>query len=71
MRSCSAVAVALALLVLAAPAWADETEETPVPEGWQVASDINLILTQNAYSDNLDGGETGALSWVLNLNTIA
>jgi len=71
MRFRSAMVVALALIVLAAPAWADETEETPAPEGWQVASNINLTLTQNAYSNNWDGGETGALSWALNSYTLA
>jgi len=63
--------MALAILLVTAPAWADEAEDAPTPEGWQVASDINLTLTQNAYSDNWNGGETGALSWVLNANTLA
>ena len=64
------------MLLTASPAPADEgapaegTEEA-VPAGWQITSDINLTLTQNAYTDNWDGGETGALSWVLNSNTLA
>ena len=61
------------MLLMASPATADETApaDEAVPEGWQIASDINLTLTQNAYTDNWDGGETGALSWVFNSNTLA
>ena len=62
---------ALAVLLVTVPAWAEESEDAPTPEGWQVESDVNLTLTQNAYSDNWDGGETGALSWALNSNTLA
>lgn len=71
MRLRPVAAAALAVLVAVLPATAEETEEAPTPEGWQVASDINLTLTQNAYSDNWDGGETGALSWALNANALA
>ncbi len=68
--------MASAALLTASPAPADEAapaEEAgeTVPEGWQIASDINLTLTQNAYTDNWDGDETGALSWVFNSNTLA
>ena len=59
-------------LAIALPAMAEEEEKALTPEdGWQLASDINLTLTQNAYSDNWEGGETGALSWALNSNTLA
>lgn len=75
--------MASAALVTASPAPADEAapaggtdeaapaDEAALPVGWQVSSDINLTLTQNAYTDNWDGGETGALSWVFNSNTLA
>jgi len=68
--------MASGMLLTASPAPADDASPTDqaeeaVPEGWQIASDINLTLTQNAYTDNWDGGETGALSWVLNSNTLA
>ena len=69
--------MASAALLTASPAaadeaaLADETEEAPTPEGWQVSTDINLTLTQNAYSDNWDGGESGALTWVFNSNSLA
>ena len=57
---------------LLSPAFAEEAEgEAPPPEGWQIASDINLTLTQNAYSDNWEGTESGALSWAFNSNTLA
>jgi hypothetical protein len=66
------LAVVVLALAVAVPALAEEEEEALAPEdGWQIASDINLTLTQNAYSDNWDGGETGALSWALNSNTLA
>ena len=69
--------MASAALVTASPAPADEaapadgTDEAAVPDGWQVSSDINLTLTQNAYTDNWDGDETGSLSWAFNSNTLA
>ena len=69
--------MASAALLTASPAHADEAapadgaDEAAVPDGWQVSSDINLTLTQNAYTDNWDGDETGALSWVFNSNTLA
>ena len=64
-------------LLTASPALADEAaqadgaDEAAVPDGWQVSSDINLTLTQNAYSANWDGDEIGALSWVFNSNILA
>jgi hypothetical protein len=33
---------------------------------WDLGIDSNLTLTENAYSDNWSGGETGTLSWALN-----
>jgi hypothetical protein len=70
MRSLTLAAAALLALSLSIPALSQETEAQE-PEGWNVASDINLTLTQNAYSDNWTGGETGGLSWTLNSNTLA
>ena len=75
--------MASATLLTASPALADEAapaegaqeaapaDEAAAPDGWQVSSDINLTLTQNAYTNNWDGDETGALSWVFNSNTLA
>ena len=40
-------------------------------EPWTVAVDANLTLTQNAYSDNWAGSETGTISWTSNVNTLA
>ncbi|MCK4512255.1 DUF3078 domain-containing protein, partial [bacterium] len=73
MRLWLVMIAASGMLLMASPAPADETApaDEAVPEGWQIASDINLTLTQNAYTDNWDGGETGALSWALNSNTLA
>ncbi|MDH3215897.1 MAG: DUF3078 domain-containing protein, partial [Candidatus Krumholzibacteria bacterium] len=56
-------ALALAALVLCAA--------RSRAEDWRVLSDVNLTLTQNAYSDNWAGGESGSMSWTLNSNTIA
>ena len=43
------VAVVLLALAFAVPALAEEEEVALTPEdGWQVASDVNLTLTQNA-----------------------
>jgi len=38
---------------------------------WNVSVDANLTLTQNAYSNNWVGGESGALSWTFNSNSFA
>ncbi|MBN2566149.1 MAG: DUF3078 domain-containing protein, partial [Candidatus Eisenbacteria bacterium] len=74
MRVPLIAAPALALLcalTLLSPAAAEEPTDEAQPEGWQIASDINLTLTQNAYSENWSGDETGSISWALNSNTTA
>lgn len=38
---------------------------------WKLASDIHLTLTQNAYSGNWVGGESGSMSWTLTSLTTA
>lgn len=38
---------------------------------WKLSADLNLTLTQNAYSDNWVGGETGSITWQFNSNTLA
>ena len=50
------VCIFLALLVPVAGTAADT---------WKIVSDMNLTLTQNAYSDNWVGGESGSMSWTL------
>jgi len=44
---------------------------TAAADPWDLSSDLNLTLTQNAYSDNWEGGETGSLTWQFNSNSIA
>jgi len=44
---------------------------TLTAEPWEVSVDANLTLTQNAYSDNWAGEETGALSWAATSNSLA
>ncbi len=43
---------------------------TAVGEGWKMLSETSVMLTQNAYSDNWAGEETGSISWVFNSKTI-
>ena len=38
---------------------------------WEKSADANLTLTQNSYSDNWVGGESGALCWTFNFNGLA
>lgn len=40
-------------------------------ESWKLSSDLNLTLTQNAYSNNWEGGETGSVTWQFNSNSSA
>jgi len=68
------LAAALALaLVPCSPARAEDAGEADAAgeTGWMVVSDMNLTLTQNAYSDNWAGSEVGAISWALNSNSLA
>ena len=44
---------------------------TAVAQDWKLSVDANLTLTQNTYSDNWVGGESGALSWTFNSNSLA
>jgi hypothetical protein len=60
--------VAGLILVLAGLAAAQESAEAPetATGEWNVSSEFNLTLTQNAYSENWSGGESGAVSWAAN-----
>lgn len=55
-------AIAFVLLVAAVPASAED---------WKLSVDANLTFTENSYSDNWVGGESGALSWAFNSNSLA
>jgi hypothetical protein len=37
---------------------------------WQKSLSTDFTLTQNAYSDNWEGGEAGSISWVWNANGV-
>jgi hypothetical protein len=66
------VTLAGLLLVLAPPVLAEEAADDTLEVGeWGVTSDLNITLTQNAYSDNWAGSELGAISWALNSNSLA
>ncbi len=43
----------------------------PAAAEWTITSENSLTLTQYAYSDNWDGGESGALSWSAASNSVA
>ncbi len=60
------------ILVFMVSGMALAQEETEVdPYAWRLASDINLTQTQNAYSDNWAGDETGTVSWTFTFNFLA
>lgn len=40
-------------------------------EPWKVTLEDNLMITQNAYSNNWSGSESGSVSWAANSNTLA
>ena len=40
-------------------------------EDWKLTADMNLTLTQNAFSNNWAGGESGSLSWQFQSNSSA
>ncbi|MBD3347757.1 MAG: DUF3078 domain-containing protein [Candidatus Eisenbacteria bacterium] len=65
------LAALLLLTAQAAPAQETAPEEA-APEGaWNVTSEFNVTLTQNAYSENWSGSESGSVSWAVNSNSLA
>lgn len=54
----------LAVLTVSSGFTADDSTVT----GWKKSLIIDITATQTAYSDSWEGGETGAASWVGNLN---
>jgi len=59
-------------LVIVGFAYSQEAETEAVDDGkWHLAADAGLIMTQNAYSDNWSGGETGSILWTFNANLLA
>ncbi|MBZ0264620.1 DUF3078 domain-containing protein [bacterium] len=54
-------------------AWKAAQEEVKVTraDGWVIKSSANLTHTQNAFSDNWEGNETGSLLWAFASNTTA
>jgi hypothetical protein len=53
----------VAFLLVLLPGWT-------MAEAWKTASETSLMLTQNAYSENWAGEETGSISWILNSKTL-
>lgn len=43
----------------------------PAAAQWTITSENNITLTQYTYSNNWQGGETGALSWAAASNSVA
>ncbi len=60
------VLISLGLFPLCA-SFAQDDSQT----GWELATDINLTQTQNAYSDNWESDEAGSFAWIFTLNSIA
>ena len=56
------VICAMTVLILSAAAYA---------EPWTMSVDASLTVTQNAYSDNWSGGESGTANWLFLSNSIA
>lgn len=50
---------------------AQESSAEQSQEPWHFAIDANLMLTQNGYSDNWTGGESGSMIWAINSNMLA
>lgn len=72
MAKATALLLVGPLLLLASPLLAEEAvDDTLDVAEWGVTSDLNITLTQNAYSDNWAGSELGAISWALNSNSLA
>ena len=42
-----------------------------IAQAWGLSADLNLTLTQNSYSDNWTGGESGSVTWQFNSNSSA
>ncbi len=67
-----ATVVLIAALAATSPLSAEEAApDTLGLESWFVTSDLNITLTQSAYSENWGGSEVGALTWALNSNSLA
>lgn len=54
--------IALTILLFASAAFSQEGQ----PAGWVRSLEAGLLLTQNQYSDNWAGSETGSLTWTFN-----
>jgi hypothetical protein len=52
------------VLTLAVVASSQSPSVDAVGSGWVVQSNASLMTTLNAYSDNWEGGEAGAFSWI-------
>jgi len=65
----SLIALGLMAVLLFAPAYAEETEESF--EGWQVSADLGLNFTQSAYSNSWDGSEESSINWTFTGNMVA
>lgn len=60
-----------ALLILASVMLIIGVAAAAFGERWSLGADANLMLAQNAVSNNWTGGETGSVSWTSNLACFA
>jgi hypothetical protein len=67
--------ILLLVLSVLAPAAArsqgQPADTTWTGETWRIISEVDLLLSQSAYSNNWAGSEFGSLNWQLNSNTVA
>ena len=71
-RSLSILLLVLSVLApVAAFPQAQPADTTWTGETWRVISEVDLLLSQSAYSNNWAGSEFGSLNWQLNSNSVA
>lgn len=47
------------------------TQSAAHAEPWKLEWNLDLTLTESAYSNNWEGGESGQMTWTINSNTLA
>ncbi len=71
-RSLSILLLVLSVLAPAAAfPQAQPADTTWTGETWRILSELDLLVSQSAYSNNWAGSEFGSLNWQLNSNTVA
>ncbi|MDP8239628.1 MAG: DUF3078 domain-containing protein [Candidatus Hatepunaea meridiana] len=61
----------ICLLLLTTLSFGQGDTERPTENKWNISADISLTHTQNAYSDNWEGDESGNINWAAIFSFIA